>query len=255
MAWKRLASAGSCLTMSPPLKTASMYIHRLCTPSQPSTHSATVPRRLSQVCTSSLKGAAYLRAAGHGQPGHRPCLLPGAALWTRAGGGLGTAMGMSASCLHRRGTRKPLAQSRPVAGQMRRRPSARLPRACSWRRHLLEDRPPRTSWPSSSAVTMSAVSLGCTHTHALVSAAALGSTCTWLRRSQPAARSPQPAAMQRAAPLLTAALPSMGGHLEGHRPVRLEVCKGKLCGGPLGDDCAQLVLDLHSTAGSAGRFA
>ena len=32
-----------------------------------------------------------------------------------------------------------------------------------WSPHLLEARPPRMSWPSSSAVTMSAVSLGCTH--------------------------------------------------------------------------------------------
>ena len=60
MAWKRLASAGSCFTMSPPEKTASMYIHRLCTPSQPSTHSPTVPSRFSQAWTSSRKGAAYL---------------------------------------------------------------------------------------------------------------------------------------------------------------------------------------------------
>ena len=37
MLLKRLASAGSCLTMSPPENTASMYIHRLCTCSQLST--------------------------------------------------------------------------------------------------------------------------------------------------------------------------------------------------------------------------
>ena len=31
MFWKRLASCGSCFAMSPPLKTASMYIHMFCT--------------------------------------------------------------------------------------------------------------------------------------------------------------------------------------------------------------------------------
>ena len=42
MFWKRLASCGSCLTMSPPLNTASMYCHMLCTVSHCSMVSLTV---------------------------------------------------------------------------------------------------------------------------------------------------------------------------------------------------------------------
>ena len=54
---KRLASCGSCLAMSPPEKTASMYVQAACTPSHISTISDTTDSLVIHVSTSSLKGA------------------------------------------------------------------------------------------------------------------------------------------------------------------------------------------------------
>ena len=72
MFWKRLASAGSCLTMSPPLKTASMYIHMFCTMSHCSTISLTVLSFTIQPVTSSLQQAgrhqSACKTAGKAQP-------------------------------------------------------------------------------------------------------------------------------------------------------------------------------------------
>jgi hypothetical protein len=58
MFWKRLASAGSCLTMSPPLNTASMYCHMLCTVSHCSKVSPTAASRPAHAATPSRNGAA-----------------------------------------------------------------------------------------------------------------------------------------------------------------------------------------------------
>ena len=57
---KRFASIGSCLTMSPPEKTASMYIHMFWTTSQPSMTSDTTDSMVIHLATSSRQKALYL---------------------------------------------------------------------------------------------------------------------------------------------------------------------------------------------------
>ena len=54
-----LVSCGSCLAMSPPLNTASMYCHMFWTVVHCSTISLTVESLLIQLCTSSLNGSEY----------------------------------------------------------------------------------------------------------------------------------------------------------------------------------------------------
>ena len=59
MLWKRFDSCGSCLAMSPDVKTASRYIHIDCTWIHCSRTSLIVEKRVIQLCTSSRKAAMY----------------------------------------------------------------------------------------------------------------------------------------------------------------------------------------------------